>query len=251
MKAEKRFLPTIARRLDTLGAITRDQRQTGGQGLFRPDDNLESVYARAALRRLYMLLYTGEIEGCSLQMFENATGLRLTDNDGSLREDLPPITTFLNRLLALTIDLQNTLFAVFDALLTAKIEGAIAAGSYDVGVETLTAESLRITERRPIYAHPETGAETQVFTVARRDRNKPLTLDEAIQRAGDPHVRLLINAQSGRAAVQVRAPSLMLDDGEIERRVRPLRPMERTALSLKALAPTHWQDAAPDAFAAA
>src|SRR5690606_21570413 len=32
VKAEKRFLSTIARRLDTLGAITRGQRQTGGQG---------------------------------------------------------------------------------------------------------------------------------------------------------------------------------------------------------------------------
>ena len=36
VQAEKRFLSTIARRLDTLGAITRGQRQTGGQGLFRP-----------------------------------------------------------------------------------------------------------------------------------------------------------------------------------------------------------------------
>ena len=42
VKAEKRFLSTIARRLDTLGAITKGQRQTGGQGLFRPEDNLES-----------------------------------------------------------------------------------------------------------------------------------------------------------------------------------------------------------------
>ncbi len=36
VKGEKRFLSTIARRLDTLGAITRGQRQTGGQGLFAP-----------------------------------------------------------------------------------------------------------------------------------------------------------------------------------------------------------------------
>jgi hypothetical protein len=46
VKAEKRFLSTIARRLDTLGAITKGQRQTGGQGLFRADDNLESVHGR-------------------------------------------------------------------------------------------------------------------------------------------------------------------------------------------------------------
>ena len=107
VKAEKRFLSTIARRLDSLGAITKGQRQTGGQGLFRPEDNLESVYARAALRQLYMLLYAGKVEGCSLQRFVDATGLTLTDRDGSLKEELPPISQFLNRLLALTIDLQN------------------------------------------------------------------------------------------------------------------------------------------------
>jgi hypothetical protein len=88
VKAEKRFLSTIARRLDTLGAITKGQRQTGGQGLFRPEDNLESVYGRAALRQLYALLYAGKIEGCPLGEFEAATGLRLTDADGTLREEL-------------------------------------------------------------------------------------------------------------------------------------------------------------------
>src|SRR6202045_315788 len=153
VKAEKRFLSTIARRLDTLGAITKGQRQTGGQGLFRADDNLESVYAHAALRQLYLLLYTGKVEGCSLQAFEDATGLALTDNDGTLREELPPITTFLNRLLALTIDLQNSLFGVFEDLLRSKIEGAVASGTYDLGVETVTAESLIVANRQAIYAH--------------------------------------------------------------------------------------------------
>jgi hypothetical protein len=57
------------------------------------------------LRQLYVLLLSGKVEGCSFHAFENATGLRLTDQDGSLREDLPPTTTFLNRLLTLTIDL--------------------------------------------------------------------------------------------------------------------------------------------------
>ena len=61
VKGEKRFLSTIARRLDTLGAITKGQRQTGGQGLFRADDNLESHYARDALCAFYMLLYAGKV----------------------------------------------------------------------------------------------------------------------------------------------------------------------------------------------
>jgi predicted RNA methylase len=251
VKAEKRFLSTIARRLDTLGAITKGQRQTGGQGLFRADDNLESPYGRAALRQLYLLLFAGKVEGCSLEAFESATGLHLTDQDGSLREELPPITTFLNRLLALTIELQNTLFGVFEGLLRVKIEGAQASGTYDVGVETLTAESLVVTDRRSLYAHPQTGAETQVFTIRRRERNRPFTLTEALERANDPRALLLVNAQSGRAAVQVPAASVMLDDGEVERRVRLLRPMDRIAISLAALDQTHWEPADRAAFAQA
>jgi predicted RNA methylase len=251
VKAEKRFLSTIARRLDTLGAITKGQRQTGGQGLFRADDNLESPYGRAALRQLYLLLFAGKVEGCSLEAFQAATGLHLTDRDGSLREELPPITTFLNRLLALTIGLQNTLFGVFEDLLRAKIQAARVSGTYDVGVETLTAESLTVTKRQVVYVHPTTGAETQVFTVRRQQRNQPLALAEALDRIGDPRAVLLVNAQSGRAAVQVPAPSVMLDDGEVERRVRLVRPMERTALSVAALEQSHWQRSDQAAFAQA
>jgi hypothetical protein len=203
------------------------------------------------LRQLYLLLFAGKVEGCSLAAFQAATGLHLTDQDGSLREELPPITTFLNRLLALTIALQNTLFGAFEELLQAKLEGARAAGTYDVGVETLVAESLTVTDRRAVYVHPQTGAETQVFTVRRRERNRPVTLAEALDRAADPRAVLLVNAQSGRAAVQVPAASVMLDDGEVERRVRLLRPMERTALSLAALAHTHWERADHTVFAEA
>ena len=248
VKGEKRFLSTIARRLDTLGAITKGQRQTGGQGLFRADDNLESVYARDALRQFYALLYAGKIEGCGLQAFEEATGLALTDSDGSLREDLPPITTFLNRMLALTIAMQNRLFEVFEQLLTARIEGAVAAGVYDQGLETLAADSLKVTERRSVYTHPATGAQTRIFTVERQDRNTPLTAADALARTESPGARLLINARSNRAALQLPAPSLMLDDGSIERRVRLVRPMEETRIGLSAMADTLWEPADPEAF---
>jgi hypothetical protein len=199
VKGEKRFLSTIARRLDTLGAITRGQRQTGGQGLFRADDNLESAYAKAALRQFYQLLHAGRIEGCSLPEFQDATGLDLLDQDGSLREELPPITQFLNRVLALRIDLQNRLFATFEALLEARIEAALAAGSYDIGVETLTAESFRVAERRTVHTHASTGAETCCYRVLRKDRNRPLPLADALSAARAAGCRLRDGHASRRA----------------------------------------------------
>ncbi|WP_118138111.1 strawberry notch family protein [Oceanicella sp. SM1341] len=250
VKAEKRFLSTIARRLDTLGAITRGQRQTGGQGLFRPEDNLESAYARDALRQLYLLIVRGKVEGCSLDRFETATGLKLVDANG-IKDDLPPITTFLNRLLALTIELQGILFTAFEQLLNAKIEGAVASGTYDVGLETLTAERFTVTGCETIYTHPGTGAETRLLTITQRDRNRPLSLADVLDHLDDPRARLLINERSGRAAVQIPTTSVMLDDGEVERRVRLVRPMEAHNLPVKMMGETHWMEADRGAFAAA
>jgi hypothetical protein len=247
VKGEKRFLSTIARRLDTLGAITRGQRQTGGQGLFRADDNLESPYAKAALRQFYQLLHGGKIEGCSLTEFQETTGLDLTDQDGSLREELPPITQFLNRVLALRIDRQNTLFAAFEQLLEARIEGALAAGTYDVGVETLIAESFRVAERRVVCTYAATGAETCCYRVLRKDRNRPLSLAEALAARVTPG-RLLINDQSHRAAVQVHASSLMHDDGRVEARTRLIRPMTRETLTLDQFEHSHWRKATIEEF---
>ncbi|WP_048645268.1 strawberry notch family protein [Nitratireductor soli] len=250
VKAEKRFLSTIARRLDTLGAITRGQRQTGGQGLFRPEDNLESPYARDALRQLYLLIVRGKVQGCSLERFESATGLKLMDSNG-IKDDLPPITTFLNRLLALTIELQGILFTAFEQLLDARVQGAIASGVYDVGLETLTAESFVVTDRKTIYTHPASGAETRLLTISEKRRNRPLPSADALAHADSDIGKLLVNSKSGRAAVQLPAPSLMLDDGKIERRVRLIRPMEHHHASLRTMAGSHWRQADRNAFAAA
>jgi hypothetical protein len=250
VKAEKRFLSTIARRLDTLGAITRGQRQTGGQGLFRPEDNLESPYARDALRQLYLLLVRGKVEGCSLDRFESATGLKLMDDNG-IKDELPPITTFLNRLLALTIDLQGVLFTAFEQLLTAKVEGAIRSGVYDIGLETLQAESFVVTDAQVIHTHPGTSAETRLLTITRRERNRPTSLADALDHLSGPRARLLVNGRSGCAAVEIPAPSMMLDDGEIERRVCLIRPMEQHYAPLRMMDESHWEEADRAAFAAA
>ena len=251
VKAQKRFISTIARRLDSMGAITRGQRQTGGQNMFRPEDNLESFYARDALRQLYVLIVGGKVKGCSLLTFESATGLSLLDADGGLRDELPPITTFLNRMLALTIDLQNILFEAFEGLLSARIEAAMTAGTYEIGLETLRAESFVISDRRTIYTHPGTGAETQLLTIERKDRLMPVTLDAAIELARTTEAALLVNARSGRAAVRVRARSIVDDEGNVHRRVRLVRPMESIKMLSEQYHASHWKEADPAMFGAA
>jgi hypothetical protein len=101
VRGERRFISTIARRLDSLGALTRGQRQTGGQNLFDPADNLESIYAKEALHRWFGLLFTGKLEAVSLGRFQELTGLRIEAPDGSMVDDLPSIQRWLNRIYAI------------------------------------------------------------------------------------------------------------------------------------------------------
>lgn len=252
VKAERRFLSTIARRLDTLGAITRGQRQTGGQGMFRSEDNLESQYSRDALRQFYGLLHQGKVEGCSLDRFESITGLSLISEDGGLKDELPPIHTFLNRMLALTIRMQNLLFETFEQLLAARIEGAIAAGVYDKGLETLSGERMIVKDRRLVYTHPVTGAQSHLLTIERLERNRPIVLAEARKLAGhDPRVQLMINGKSRRAAIMIPTRSIMLDDGSVQPCVTLYRPMDELRFEVRQLEETNWEEANERDFEAA
>ena len=180
MKGERRFIATIARRLDSLGAITRGQRDSqtamggGDATLFRASDNLESPYAKVALRQFYIALWRGNIAGWSMDRFEDATGLKLIW-EGSLKEDLPPMPRFLNRLLALPIAEQNELFAELETRIEANIEQAIEAGTHEQGVETIRADSLTVASRETVHVHEASGAATELVEIVRRDRLVPLT----------------------------------------------------------------------------
>jgi len=127
----------------------------------------------------------------------------------------------------------------------------MASGTYDLGLETVRNDEALGLQRRAIYTHPGTGAETRLLTITQRHRNRPVTLDEAFDRLAESRAALLVNQRSGRAAVRLPAPSLMLDDGEIERRVRLLRLMESHNVSLPSMAESHWVEADRERFAAA
>ena len=249
VKGERRFIATIARRLDSLGAITRGQRDSqtamggGDTALFRASDNLESLYAKSALRQFYIALWRGHIEGWSLADFEEATGLKLT-YEGNLKEDLPPMPQFLNRLLALPIDEQNVLFAALETRIEANIEHAVEAGTFERGVETIAADSLSVADRETVFTHEGSGAETEIVEVARRDRLEPLSADGALAMhaaTSGTRPRLMVNGQSKRAALIMPAPSRTFDDGGVQERVRLVRPAARETMPRAALDASQWR----------
>lgn len=244
---EKRFLSTIARRLDSLGALTRGERRVAGAGLFRAEDNLESPWARRALLVLYGALAFGELASMSLADFEAKTALKLLDAEGQLKgpEELPPMNTFLNRLLALRIADQNALFADYEKILAGVLERAAAAGQLDHGLEDIVAEELEVLSEETVRTDGATRAETRLIGFALRTRRALLGVDEALGLAeglGDAAV-LVINGRSGRAALAQLGLTTTDDNDRLLPAVRLHRPDGKSLEIARAFAESAWAPA--------
>jgi hypothetical protein len=252
VRGERRFISIIARRLDSLGALTRGQRQTGGQNLFDPADNLESRYAKEALLGWYRLLFAGKLASVSMARFEELTGLRIEAEDGSLRDDLPPIQRWLNRLLALRISLQNAIFDEFLALIEARVAAAREAGTLDLGVETVPVESFEILDDRVIREDPRSGATSHLLRIELARRLRPLSFERVAELdACRSDAVPMINAKSGKAALRIDARSLMSEEGLPIARSELVRPLKREHLARDRLSETSWEPVSRAAFAAA
>lgn len=250
---EKRFTSTIARRLDSLGALTRGERRTAGAGLFRAEDNLESPWAHRALQAFYVALHYGTVEAMSRELFEQKTGLRLVDAAGDLKkaEDMPPMNTFLNRLLALRIADQNALFAAFDAILSSILERAQASGQLDRGVEDIVADDVVIADEEVIRTDAVTGAQTRLLRFQVRTRRELVTPEQALKGVDPEAVTYAVNAKSSRAALVVWGLTTTNDDDRLIPAVRLIRPEKRSIAPLKGFEESAWEPVDEAAWRAA
>ncbi len=179
LNAQKRFISSIARRLDQLGALTKGQRQTGSQGIFQARDNLESEYARIALYQYYKDIVAGEA-GITADEFKNQTAMELRTEDGDLRADLPPPQKFMNRLLSMTIADQNKVFDEWSDRIDNVIDAAAAAGTLDVGIETITGLSINKAEEKVVNVQEETGAETRYIKLEVEQPSKRIAWEDVV-----------------------------------------------------------------------
>ena len=241
-KGELRFTSTIARRLDSLGALTRGQRQTGGQNLFDPADNLESEYACAALVSWFHLLVGGKLTSVSLAEFERRTGLELCDKDGVMKDDLPPIQRWLNRILALPIALQNKIFEEFLALVETRVSAAREAGRLDVGVETILVDTATLIDDTVLRTDPISGATSHLLTIEIARRRTPVSLERVLRIAdNDGTADYLMNEKSGMVALQTRARALMEEkEGTPIPRFELIRPTRREYMREQELFESAW-----------
>ncbi len=250
-KGEARFTSTIARRLDALGALTRGQRQTGGQGMFDASDNLESIYAKHALHDWYGLLAMGKLKSTSLAEFQRMSGLELTDQDGILREDLPPIQRWLNRILAMKIASQNAIFDEFLTLVETRVAAAKEAGTFDIGVETISVEACRVLSDTVIRTDPVTGATSHLLELSLTQRRKVLSLERVLKLASHEDKPLYLrNDKSGKVALAIPAPSHMDEEGNTIRRFELVRPLRSEYLRADRLDESAWEPVSKATFSA-
>ena len=230
LKAQRRFLSTIARRLDQLGALTKGQRQTASQGLLSSEFNLETPLSQASLYNWFVDLYRGEgravASGVTPALVEEQMGIKVLDQDGQLNVGaVPEVPKFLNRLLSLSTHAMDAVFDSWYAYLEEATEAAREAGTLDVGVETIRAEHVVKTDERLVYTHGRSGATTQVVTLDLTRRTEIVDWDEIWRWAKEAQalgswVGFVQNRRSGQPYALFRAGSRTTETGRVVGRLR-------------------------------
>jgi GGDEF domain-containing protein/predicted RNA methylase len=192
----KRFVSTIARRLDQLGALTKGERRSGGGGVISETDNLENPLAGHALFLLLRDITLDQVEGIPRDQFEEQTGIKL---EGTQTKTVP-VPQFLNRLLALDLDFQATVFGEFEQRFRDVVESAAANGELDRGAEVLRADSVTVEESTTVFTDAQTGIETKYVKLKVGEKAPKLPYSKIQDRLGPgrPLLWIMRNAKSGR-----------------------------------------------------
>ncbi|KAJ8030843.1 Protein FORGETTER 1 [Holothuria leucospilota] len=187
---ERRFASAVAKRLQTLGALTQGDRRAAA-GADMTEFNFDTVYGRNALKNMYnSILYRQLAPGVNLekilqkdQSFDEfiiemqeslvLMGVLETMNSHSIKDSyVKDVSKFLNRILGLKVKKQNMIFNYFYECLQATIATAKKEGKYNEGLLDISASSVDII-----------GQPTEVFKDANKStptRHVSLTIDRGM-----------------------------------------------------------------------
>ncbi|CAF2207531.1 unnamed protein product [Brassica napus] len=201
---ERRFASIVAKRLETLGALTQGDRRKV-MHLSKPFPsclagpslsayNYDSNFGKKSL----MVMYRGIMEqeklpvvppGCSTDEPETikefltkaraaliavgivrdsvlANGKDTGKLSGRIIDsDMHDVGRFLNRLLGLPPDIQNRLFELFTSILDVLVHNARIEGTFDSGIVDMKANSVELlTTPKTVHVDQMSGASTMLFT---------------------------------------------------------------------------------------
>lgn len=211
----KRFLTSVARRIEQLGALTKGQRQAGA-GVFTERDNLEGPYGNPAVRWLIEDVVANKVEGFTAQDLVDELGLTgIVDDKGKLNSTkVPPVAKFLNRLLSARVERQGQWFEAFAARMDALVEKAIADGNLDTGMQELKAKRITVDEDHLVRTDQETGAETRLLRLTVVKPRTLLSFDRLEKRNAEAK-DFWVNVRSGNVWYAGKPTSQTTKAGEV------------------------------------
>lgn len=188
---ERRFASIVAKRLESLGALTQGDRRAGPS---LSAYNYDSYYGKKALWTMYRGIMEQDLlavvpPGCSsdnpstIQEFIIKAKAALISvgivrdsilcngKDGNklsgriVDSDMHDVGRFLNRLLGLPPDIQNRLFELFINILDLLVHNARSEGQFDSGIVDIKANII-VQQGSPKTVHVDnlSGASTVLFT---------------------------------------------------------------------------------------
>jgi len=176
---ERRFAAAVARRLQSLGALTKgDRRAATGADLTQ--FNFDTPYGRSALRNMYQSITLQSIcPGVALSKVLSAAhipdkyeftefntiarqclvSMGVTDASFVVKDkEASDVGRFLNRILGLSVERQNLLFSYFCECLNAAIETAKREGRYSEGVTDVSGSSITMVgDPKPVFTDFQRG----------------------------------------------------------------------------------------------
>uniref|UniRef100_A0A671PMI7 Protein strawberry notch homolog 1 n=1 Tax=Sinocyclocheilus anshuiensis TaxID=1608454 RepID=A0A671PMI7_9TELE len=183
LAGEQRFASIVAKRLESLGALTHgDRRATETRDLSR--FNFDNKYGRNALEIVMKSIVSldsplvsppADFEGDFFKEIRNGligVGLiNVEDRSGvlSLEKDYNNIGKFLNRILGMEVHQQNALFQYFSDTLNAVIQNAKKSGRYDMGILDLGSGDEKVKKvdvKKFLTPGYSTSGHVELYTVS-------------------------------------------------------------------------------------
>ncbi|WOG97959.1 hypothetical protein DCAR_0417300 [Daucus carota subsp. sativus] len=172
---ERRFASIIAKRLESLGALTQGDRRAGPS---LRAYNYDSPYGKRALAEFYDRIVNQSSlldipPGFSIEKPNTIEefiikGKAALASVGLVKDnsyDIHNVARFLNRLLGLQPEMQNLLFEFFVSILDLFVQNARLEGQFDSGIADLKANTIKL-KGLPKNVHVDhlSGASTVLYT---------------------------------------------------------------------------------------
>lgn len=158
LSGEKRFASVVAKRLESLGALTHGDRRATTESRDLSQFNLSGRFCRQALEQIQRYVefrqndmgispqYSGNFLVDARQAFlDSGLATKRLGDRFCIEPAMLNVNHFLNRLLGMKVRIQNSLFKLFTDYMDKLIARKKISGQYDAGILELNSESGKTT----------------------------------------------------------------------------------------------------------